>query len=112
MLAVVFLIAVIYMTSKLVRKGVTMDRLDDVIRETHKYSGINELLYKEFLANINMAREFKGHNDISRKLFDRAIKNLEDLALYEPNSDASVIEDIDDLINRLSMEFELIYRRT
>jgi hypothetical protein len=84
MLAVVFLIAVIYMSSKLIKKGVELDTLDSLIRETHKYSGLNEVLYREFLANINMAREYKGHDDISRKLLERAIKNMEELALYGP----------------------------
>lgn len=112
MLAVVFLIAVIYMTSKLVRKGVVMDPIDELIRETHKYSGINEVLYREFLANVNMAREFKGHNDISKRLLERALKNLEDIALYNTESDAVLIEDINDIVNRLSIEFELVYRRT
>lgn len=112
MLAVVFLIAVIYMSSKLITKGVELDTLDTLIRETHKYSGLNEVLYREFLANINMAREYKGHDDISRKLLERAIKNMEELALYGPSSNSALIEEIDDLLARITLEFELLYRRT
>jgi hypothetical protein len=112
MLVVVFLIAVIYMSSKLIKKGVDMDTIQELILETHKYSGINEILYKEFLANINMAREYKAHDDISRKLLERAMNNLEELALYTTASDTTVVEEVDDLIVRITSEFELLYRRT
>jgi hypothetical protein len=100
------------MSSKLIKKGIDPDTIDILIKETHKYSGLNEVLYREFLANINMAREYKNNEDISRKLLERAIKNMEELALYGPSSDSSIIEEIDDILVKLSIEFEFLYRRT
>ena len=112
MLAVIFLIAVIYVSSKMVKCGSDPDVLNRLIKETHKYSGINGILYREFLANINMAKEFKGHDDISRKLLERAIQNLEELALYTTATDTPVVDEINDIITKIVEEFENIYRRT
>jgi len=112
MLAFAFLIAVIYMSSKLVKRGTSPTILDDLIRKTHKYSGLSEVLYREFLANINMAREYSGHEDISRKLLERGLVNLEDLALESVSGDTSVVEEIHELIVKINAEFENIYRRT
>jgi hypothetical protein len=112
MLALAFLIAVIYMSSKLVKRGTTPTILDDLIKETHKYSGMSEVLYREFLANVNMAREYSAHEDISRKLLKRGLVNLEDLALEYTAGDTSVIDEIHVLIVKINAEFENTYRRT
>ena len=76
MLAVVFLIAFVYMASKIVKRGVDDEVIYGLIKQTHKYSGINDVLYREFLANINMALEFKGHEDISRKLLELSLIHI------------------------------------
>lgn len=112
MLALAFLIAVIYMSSKLVKRGITPTILDGLIKETHKYSGMSEVLYREFLANVNMAREYSAHEDISRKLLKRGLVNLEDLALEYTAGDTSVIDEIHVLIVKINAEFENTYRRT
>ena len=112
MLALAFLIAVIYMSSKLVKRGTTPTILDGLIKETHKYSGMSEVLYREFLANVNMAREYSAHEDISRKLLKRGLVNLEDLALEYTAGDTSVIDEIHVLIVKINAEFENTYRRT
>lgn len=112
MLALVFILAIIYMSSKLVKRGTNPDTLDVLIRETHKYSGINSVLYREFIANINMAREFAAHTDISQKLLDRGIGNLEDLALETVPGDTSIIDEIHELVVKIRAEFEHVHRRT
>src|SRR5210317_860260 len=112
MLALAFLLAVIYMSSKLVKRGKNPTILDSLIKETHKYSGMSEVLYREFLANINMAREYSTHEDISRKLLERGLVNLEDLALEYTAGDMSVIDEIHELIVKINAEFENTYRRT
>ena len=112
MLALAFLLAVIYMSSKLVKRGTNPTILDSLIKETHKYSGMSEVLYREFLANINMAREYSTHEDISRKLLKRGLVNLEDLALEYTAGDMSVIDEIHELIVKINAEFENTYRRT
>jgi len=112
MLAVVFLLAIIYMSSKMVRCGTDPDVINNLLKETHKYSGINGILYREFLANINMAREFSGHEDISRKLLERAMHNIEELGLYVTSTDTSVAEELNEIMNKITIEFEYMYRRT
>lgn len=112
MFAVIFLLAVIYVSSKMVKCGSDPDVINGLIKETHKYSGINDVLYREFLSNINMAREFKGHEDISKKLLERAIQNLEELALYTTATDTPVVEEINEIITKIILEFENIYRMT
>lgn len=112
MLALVFILAIIYMSSKLVKRGVTPTTLDTLIKETHKYSGINSVLYREFIANINMAREYAAHEDISSKLLERGIGNLEDLALSTVSGDVSIIDEIHELIIKIRAEFEHVHRRT
>jgi hypothetical protein len=59
-----------------------------------------------------MAREYSGHEDISRKLLERGLVNLEDLALESVSGDTSVVEEIHELIVKINAEFENIYRRT
>jgi len=112
MLAVILLFAFVYMASKMVKRGVDDDIISDLIKQTHKYSGINSVLYREFLANINMALEFKGHEDISRKLLERALGNLEELALYVSSGDTSITQGIEEILLKITVEFDNIYRRT
>ena len=73
---------------------------------------MSEVLYREFLANVNMAREYSAHEDISRKLLKRGLENLEDLALEYTAGDMSVIDEIHVLIVKINTEFENTYRRT
>ena len=68
MLAVLLVIVMVYLASSLIKKDTGTNHITLLIRETLPYSGLNEVLYKEFLANINMAIEYKSHVDISKKL--------------------------------------------
>jgi hypothetical protein len=108
MLAVLLIVIMIYMASSLIKKDTGTEHITEIMRKTLPYSGLNKVLYKEFLANMNMAIEYKSHVEISEKLLDRAIKNLRELALYTVSSDTSVVEEIDTLANQLNAEFELI----
>ena len=108
MLAVLLVIVMVYLASSLIKKDTGTNHITLLIRETLPYSGLNEVLYKEFLANINMAIEYKSHVDISKKLIDRALRNLRELALYTVSSDSSVIEEVDALANQVNAEFELV----
>lgn len=108
MLAVLLVVVMVYLASSLINKDTETDHITEIIRKTLPYSGLNEVLYREFLANMNMAIEYKTHVEISEKLLDRALKNLRELALYTVSSDTSVIEEIDTLANQINAEFELV----
>jgi len=108
MLAVLLVVVMVYLASSLIKKDTGTSHITELIRKTLPYSGLNEVLYKEFLANMNMAIEYKAHTEISEKLLDRALKNLRELALYTVSSDTSVIEEIDVLANQINAGFELV----
>ena len=108
MLAVILIALVVYLASTLIKKDTGTKHITKLIRETLPYSGLNEVLYKEFLANINMAIEYKSHTEVSEKLLNRALENLRELALYTVSTDTSVIEELDTLANSINAEFSLV----
>mgnify|MGYP001196708351 CR=1 FL=1 len=108
MYAVIFLVFVIYITTKIVKRTRGFDKVDIIIKETLKYSGINNSLYSEFLANINMAKEYIDHVDMSSKMLYRSIKTLENIGLEGVSGDTDFQEDITRLSLALAYEFEQI----
>lgn len=112
MLAFVFLIAVIYVTSRVVYIKPSEQRIDQLIKQSLQYSGVNKFLYREFLANINMAKEYKAHEDISGKLLERALGNLEEIASLAGDIDSSYISEIGELIINIKQEFEILKDET
>ena len=104
MLAVILIALVVYLASTLIKKDTGTKHITKLIRETLPYSG----LYKEFLANINMAIEYTSHTEVSEKLLNRALENLRELALYTVSTDTSVIEELDTLANSINAEFSLV----
>ena len=108
MLAVILIALVVYLASSLIKKDTGTKHITKLIRETLPYSGLNEVLYREFLANINMAIEYKSHTEVSEKLLNRALENLRELALYTVSTDTSVIEELDTLANSINAEFSLV----
>lgn len=108
MLAVILIALVVYLASTLIKKDTGTKHITKLIRETLPYSGLNEVLYREFLANINMAIEYKSHTEVSEKLLNRALENLRELALYTVSTDTSVIEELDTLANSINAEFSLV----
>jgi len=108
MLAVILIAIVVYMASSLIKRDTSTHSINKLIRDTLPYSGLNKILYKEFLSNINMAIEYKSHTEISEKLLNRALENLRELALYTVSTDTNVIEEIDTLANSINAEFSLV----
>ncbi len=108
MLAVVLIIIVVYLTSSLMKKDTGTKHISELIRQTLPYSGLNKILYKEFLANMNMAIEYKSEIVIAEKLLNRALENLREIALYTVSTDTNVIEEIDELANKIESEFGLV----
>ena len=76
MLAVILIALVVYLASTLIKKDTGTKHITKLIRETLPYSGLNEVLYKEFLANINMAIEYKSHTEVSEKLLNSCTRKL------------------------------------
>ena len=102
MIAVVILLAMIYVSSRIVKINMRLDPVEEIMRDVREYAHINGILYREFNSNLHMAVEFKRHVNISHKLMERAIHNLEELGMYAKNEEImsklnTVIERLNDL---------------
>jgi DNA-binding HxlR family transcriptional regulator len=99
MFAVVILLAMIYVSSRIAKINVKPDPVEEIMRDVREYAHINGILYREFNSNLHMAVEFKGHVDISHKLLERAIHNLEELGMYSKNEE--IMSKLNAVIERL-----------
>jgi hypothetical protein len=86
----------------------SLSQLDDIIKETHKYSGIHEVSYNTFLALIQIAKEYRTSVDMSQVYLEKALRVLNDIPLYLSTMDGEVMNDIGDISYRLGYEFERI----
>ena len=111
MLALILLGLVIYITSTLIKNETNPVEIKNLIKETHKYSGINPTIYKEFLANINMALEYRSHVEISKKLLTRAINNLEEIGLNVVSGDTDIQDKLHNLSIKIVIHFNELHIR-
>lgn len=110
MLAVIVLAVVIYFASSLVStKENNVIEIHKLIRETYKYSGLNPSIHAEFIENIKMALEYRSNTILSKKLMNRSISNLDEIALSSVSGDTSVLEDIDIVISNIKLNFDELY---
>lgn len=97
-----------YILSKITRLDTTLNRVDALIKETHKYSGIHEVSYNTFMALIQIAKEYRTSVDMSQVYLEKALRVLNDIPLYLSTMDDEVMNDIGDISYRLGYEFERI----
>jgi predicted RND superfamily exporter protein len=100
MLAVIIVAIVAYVLSQLTFKT---DTIDDLIKETHRYSGIDADSWTRFYTNIQLAREYR--NPV---FLHKAIDHLNEMALYMVPIDPDVQGDI----ARLGHEIEIQLKET
>ena len=100
MIAVVILLAMIYVSSRIVKINMRLDPVEEIMRDVREYAHINGILYREFNSNLHMAVEFKRHVNISHKLMERAIHNLEELGMYAKNEE--IMSKLNTIIERLN----------
>jgi|TARA_B110001452_G_C15233007_1_gene426980 uncharacterized membrane protein len=111
MIALLLLALVIYTISTLLKKETNTTDIQNIIKETHKYSGINPTVYKEFIANINMALEYRSHVEVSKKLLTRAINNLEEIGLNVVSGDTDIQDKLHDLSVKIVVHFNELHIR-
>jgi|TARA_R110000803_G_scaffold47415_2_gene98904 hypothetical protein len=75
--------------------------LTELIKETHKYSGIHEDSYGQFYANIQMALEY-----MDAQFLYKAIHHLNEIPLYMSPIDPDVQGEIAELGQRIGIAFE------
>ncbi len=95
-----------YILSKITRLDTSLVSINDVIMETHKYSGIHEVTYKTFLALIQLAKEYRTRVKLSQVYLEKALKVLNDIPLYMSPMDADVMNELGGISYRLGYEFE------
>lgn len=86
------------------RVDTSLNRVDAVIKETHKYSDIHEVTYKTFLALIQIAKEYRRNIEMSRVYLEKAVRVLCDM----PTMDDGVLYEIEGISYRLGHEFERV----
>jgi hypothetical protein len=111
MLPVLLLILVVYVTSSLIRPKMDTDKIQSLVKESIKYSGINQSAYKDFLVNINMAIEYNENVESSKKFLHRAVNNLDEISLSSVAGDTGVQEEIDVLTIKLLAYFNELHIR-
>lgn len=107
MLYVLFIIAIIYITLKLVKRDVDdFSTVTTIQKKIHKYSGVQPDLYTHYLANINLAKQHITDTNKSKMFFYKSLHYLEELALYGESGDLDILEDLTYLIQELGYTFE------
>jgi hypothetical protein len=66
-------------------------------------------LNNEFIENIKMALEYKTNTLLSKKLLNRSLINLDEIALSSVSGDTNLLEDIDTIISDLKTNFNELY---
>jgi len=56
-----------------------------------------------------MALEYRSNTILSKKLMNRSISNLDEIALSSVSGDTSVLEDIDIVISNIKLNFDELY---
>lgn len=99
----IIIIVAICVAMLLTRIKMKIKKISDVdyLKESHKYSGINEELYSQFFMNMQMARE---HMDTY--FLYKAIDYLNEIPMYMSPMDPDVQGDIAELGQKLINEFE------
>lgn len=111
MLAVIVLAIVIYFASSLVKTRDDVSEIHNLIRETYKYSGLDQNIHQEFIQNIKMALEHRRNIITSKRFLKRALENLNEISLSSVSGDTNILEEIDTIISALKTSFENLYEK-
>ena len=96
------------MISKITFIDNELDIVHELIKETYKYSGINQPHYKAFLANIGLAKEYKAHVGQSQKFLHQSLVHLNEIPLFLDIPEQEYADDIAKISNMLGIEFERV----
>jgi predicted ATPase len=85
-----------------------MNKVSDIIKEMHIYSGINEEMYSSFFATIQLAKKKREHVKESQQMLHQAIQTLNNIPMYMSPIDTDVQDKIAEISQRLGYEFESV----
>ena len=106
MLYVIFIAAFVYILSQITRFNTGTGEIDELIRETHEYSGIHEESYRQFFLNIQLAME---HG--SGVFLDKALHHLNEIPLYMSPLDPDVQEEVAALGQKIAVAVERVFMK-
>lgn len=101
MYVIIFIATFAYIISQISKFRVSHDVLDQLIKETHVYSGIHEESYKQFYANIQLAREYMSYT-----FLQKALHHLNDIPLYMSPIDPDIQNEIAEIGQKIAVAFE------
>lgn len=111
MYVILFIIVLFLIFSNTVTIETKKDRLDDLIKETEIYSGINPELYTDFITNIQFAKDNLKDIYIAYDHVLKALGYFNEIALYVIPVDPDIQDEITALNEKILLEFEKTFKK-
>jgi len=111
MYVILFIIVLFLIFSNTVTIETKKDRLDDLIKETEIYSGINPELYMDFITNIQFAKDNLKDIYIAYDHVLKALGYFNEIALYVVPIDPDIQDEITALNEKILLEFEKTFKK-
>jgi|TARA_B100002019_G_C21267575_1_gene600234 nucleoside-specific outer membrane channel protein Tsx len=111
MYVILFIIVLFLIFSNTVTIETKKDRIDDLIKETEIYSGINPELYTDFITNIQFAKDNVKDIYIAYDHVLKALGYFNEIALYVVPIDPDVQDEITALNEKILLEFEKTFKK-
>lgn len=111
MYVILFIIVLFLIFSNTVTIETKKDKIDDLIKETEIYSGINPELYTDFITNIQFAKDNVKDIYIAYDHVLKALGYFNEIALYVVPIDPDVQDEITALNEKILLEFEKTFKK-
>lgn len=108
MITIIIIATFAYIISKISTIQIKTDTITDLVKETYKYSGIDEESYSLFYTNIQLARQYLKQIHQSHAFLHKAIRHLNEIPLYMPAIEPDIQSDIAELGQKIAIAFERI----
>ena len=106
MITILIIATFAYIISKISTIQIKTHTIDELIKDTHKYSGINEESYGLFYANIQLAREYLKQIHQSHAFLHKAIHHLNEIPLYMQIIEPDIQGEVAILGQKIAIAFE------
>lgn len=111
MYVILFIIVLFLIFSNTVTIETKKDRIDDLIKETEIYSGINPELYMDFITNIQFAKDNLKDIYIAYDHVLKALGYFNEISLYVVPIDPDIQDEITALNEKILLEFEKTFKK-
>lgn len=111
MYVILFIIVLFLIFSNTITTETKKDIIDDLIKETEIYSGINPEIYIDFITNIQFAKDNVKDVYIAYDHVLKALDHFNEIALYVIPIDPDIQDEITVLNEKILSEFEKRFKR-